>query len=117
MKYSVSMKNNYEFRRLYAKGKNVATPTLVVYCRCSNRDFNQIGFTVGTKLGNAVTRNRVRRKLREIYRLNEDKLLKGLDIVVVARVKSRCVDYAQLEKDYLFACGKLGILNASGEGR
>lgn len=117
MKNSVSMKKNHEFRRLYAKGKNCATATLVVYYRRVNRNYNQLGFTVGTKVGNAVTRNKVRRRLREIYRLNEDKLFVGLDIVVVARVKSRYVDYSQLEKDFLFACGKLGILAESGEGR
>lgn len=105
------MKKNHEFRRLYDKGKSFATPVLVVYYRKTNRSYNQIGFTVGTKIGSAVCRNRVRRQLREIYRLNEDRLAKGLDMVVVARVKSRYVSYAELNKTYLFACSRLGILS------
>lgn len=104
------MKKNHEFRRLYAKGKSVATPALVVYFRKTNRDYNQLGITVSTKVGNAVTRNRVRRRLREIYRLNEERLPKGLDIVVVARQKSPYVSYAELEKAYLYACSRLEIL-------
>ncbi|MEL7603765.1 MAG: ribonuclease P protein component, partial [Bacillota bacterium] len=96
MQFSVSMKKNHEFRRLYAKGKSAATPSLVVYFRRTNRDYNQLGITVSTKIGNAVCRNRVRRRLREIYRLNEARLPRGLDMVLVARQKSPFVSYAEL---------------------
>lgn len=111
MEFSVSLKKNHEFRRLYAKGKSVATPVLVVYFRRTNRPINQLGLTVSTKVGNAVCRNRVRRRLKEIYRLNEARLQKGLDMVVVARVKSQYVTYAELESAYLSACTRLGILS------
>lgn len=113
MQFSVSMKKNHEFRRLYAKGKSAATPSLVVYFRRTNRDYNQLGITVSTKIGNAVCRNRVRRRLREIYRLNEARLPKGLDMVLVARQKSPFVSYAELERSYLSACVRLGILTDS----
>lgn len=110
MEFSTSIKKNYEFRRLYDKGKSAATPVLVVYYRKTNRDLNQIGFTVSKKIGNAVCRNQVRRRLREIYRLHESELRRGMDIVVVARVKSRYVGYAELEKAFLSACSRLGML-------
>ena len=42
---------------------------------------NRVGITVGKKLGKAVTRNRVRRRLREIYRLHESQFLPGYDLV------------------------------------
>lgn len=109
------MKKNHEFRRVYAKGNNVATATLAVYCSRARRNYNLLGFTVSTKVGNAVKRNKVRRRLREIYRLNEHKLVGGLDIVIVARVKSRYVDYWHLERDFLLACAKLGILAEAAE--
>jgi len=111
LEYTVSIKKNHEFRRLYDKGKSAATPCVVVYFRRTNRDYNQLGITVSTKIGNAVCRNRVRRRLREIYRLNEKRLPRGLDIVVVARAKSPYASYAELEKAYLFACSRLGILS------
>ncbi len=110
MKFSVSMKKNHEFRRLYTKGKSASTPSLVIYFRKTNRDYNQLGITVSTKVGKAVTRNLVRRRLREIYRLNEERLIKGIDMVIVARQKSPYVSYAELEKAYLYACSRLGIL-------
>ena len=88
MKHTVSLKENRIFRRLYAKGKSAVAPTMVLYCRKNGRRESRLGLTTGTKLGHAVVRNRVRRRLREIYRLQEDKLLPGYDIVVVARVRA-----------------------------
>ena len=64
MEHTETIKKNYEFRRLYAKGKSAVTPTLVVYTRRIKTDGNRVGFTVTTRLGHAVTRNRVRRRLR-----------------------------------------------------
>lgn len=114
MKFSVSLKKNYEFRRLYSKGKSAVTPHLVVYFRKYRKDGNRIGISVSGKVGGAVVRNRVRRRLREVYRLNEDKLCEGCDIIIVARVRSVQAEYSQLDKAFLDACLKLGILKGSG---
>ena len=110
LRFTDSMKKNYEFQRLYSKGKSAVTPFLVVYGRQTRRDRSHVGFTVSTKLGKAVVRNRVRRRLREIYRLNEGALRPGADIVVVARARAVTAPYAQLERAFLSACGKLGLL-------
>ena len=71
MKRTMTVKENYEFRRIYAKGRSGVSPYLVVYVRPNRRGRNRIGVTVSTKLGHAVVRNRVRRRLREIFRLNQ----------------------------------------------
>lgn len=110
MKYTVSLKENRVFRRLYAKGQSAVGPALVLYCRKNGRRENRLGLTVGTKLGHAVVRNRVRRRLREIYRINEDKLLPGYDIVVVARVRAVHSRYHELERQFLRQASKLGLL-------
>ena len=110
MQYTVSLKLNHEFRRLYAKGRSAVSPTLVIYMRRTKRSVNRVGFTVTVKIGKAVVRNRVRRRLREIYRLNETKLLRGIDMIVVARGRSTSATYWELERDYLCCCKKLGLL-------
>ena len=110
MKFTNTLKRNYEFHRLYSKGHSAATPFLVVYARRTKRQTNRIGFTVSTKLGKAVVRNRIRRRLREIYRLNEDRIPRGTELVVVARARAVNATYPQLEKAFLSACGKLGLL-------
>ena len=110
MKFTETLKKNYEFHRLYSKGKSRITPFLVVYARQTRRPGKRVGFTVSTKLGKAVKRNRVRRRLREIYRLNEERILPGTELVVVARGRAMTATYRQLESAFLSACGKLGIL-------
>ena len=110
MKYTVSLKENRVFRRLYARGRSAVGPAMVLYCRKNGREENRLGFTVGTKLGGAVVRNRVRRRLREIYRLHEAQLRPGWDIVAVARTRAAEADYRELEAEFLRAAGKLGLL-------
>ena len=113
--FSVSLKNNYEFRRLYNKGQSAALPTLVVYARKNRRAQNRVGYTVSVKLGHAVVRNRVRRRLREIYRLHEGELKSGYDIVVVARSRAVEASYRQLEKDFLHCLRKLELIRTEGQ--
>lgn len=114
MKKTVSLKENHLFRRAYNRGKTAADGRLALYVRRNGRKNNRLGFTVSTKLGHAVVRNRVRRRLREIYRLNEDKLNGGLDVVVVARVRAASSDYRQLEKSFLKLADKLDLLKKEG---
>jgi ribonuclease P protein component len=111
MKFSTSLKKNFEFRRLYSKGKSTSSALAAVYCRKNRLSRNRVGITVSTKIGHAVVRNRIRRRFREIYRLNEERFACGYDIVIVARVKSRYVTFSNLQSDLLQMCQKLGIYN------
>ncbi len=101
MKYTVSLKENRQFRRLYAKGKNEVSPYLALYWRKTGGGENRLGITVGGKLGKAVKRNLVRRRLREIYRTNEGRFAPGYDLVVVARVRAAHSSYRELEHSFL----------------
>lgn len=109
MKYSSSLKLNHIFRRLYST-PGQANSYLVLYARPNRSGHNRVGVTVSKKLGKAVVRNRVRRRLREAYRLNELRFAPGWDIVVVAR--SRCVgaDFQKLTDAYLKLAEKAGLL-------
>ncbi len=109
MKVRYTLKKNSDFRRLYAKGKSAVNPYLVLYCRRNREGVNRLGYTVSTKLGHAVVRNRVRRRLREIYRLNSPRLKTGWDIVVVARTRCVGAEYGQMDRAFLQACRKLGL--------
>lgn len=109
MKFSSSLKFNHIFRRLYATS-GYANAYLVLYARKNRIATNRVGVTVSKKLGHAVVRNRVRRRLREVYRLNEERFRPGWDIVVVAR--SRCIkaSFSELTAAYLSLAQKAGIL-------
>lgn len=115
MKKTVSLKENHLFRRAYQKGKTAADGRLALYVRRRGGQGNRLGLTVSTKLGHAVVRNRVRRRLREIYRLHEDQLIGGVDVVVVARVRAAHSRYSQLESSFLRLADKLGLLKKEAE--
>ena len=109
MKFSSSLKLNHIFRRLYHTSGQ-ADGYLVLYARKNRMDSNRVGITVGKKLGKAHIRNRARRRLREVYRLNETLFQSGWDIVVVARHKAIDCDFQELTKGYLALAKKAGIL-------
>ena len=97
---------------------------MVVYCRPNGRTKNggkiggrgeivspnRLGLTVSTKLGNAVRRNRIRRRLREAYRLFETKLSHGFDIVIVARAPAFDTPFSQLQNELAGNCRRLGLI-------
>ena len=66
MKAAVTVKENYEFRRIYRKGKSLVSPQMVLYWQKNRQGQSRLGVTVSTKLGHAVVRNRVRRRFREL---------------------------------------------------
>ncbi len=73
------------FQRLYSKGTSCSDKNIVIYYLPNRLPFNRLGITVSKKTGCAVLRNRIKRLIRESYRLNETKIKSGYDIVVVAR--------------------------------
>ena len=109
MKYSASLKLNHIFRRLYHTS-GFGDGLLVLYTRKNRTGENRVGITVSKKLGKAHVRNRPRRRLREVYRLNEAKFRPGWDIVVVARTKAVDAPFSQLTGSYLALAKKAGIL-------
>ena len=115
MKFSSSLKLNHIFRRLY-HSSGQADSYLVLYARKNRSDCNRVGITVSKKLGHAVVRNRVRRRLKEVYRLNEERFSPGWDIVVVARSRAVDAPFSALTRSYLTLAQKAGIL-APEDGR
>ena len=110
MKHTYRIKENYEFRRLYRRGTSAASPFLVVYAMKNRRQFNRIGLTVSPKLGGAVVRNRIKRLLREAYRLHENEIITGYDFVLVARSRMAAATCAQAEKQLLRVLKQLKLL-------
>ncbi len=109
MKYSHSLKLNHIFQRLY-RTQGQSNGLLALYARKNRTGTNRVGITVSKKLGHAVVRNRIRRRVREVYRLNEEKFRPGWDIVVVVRSRAIDADFGKLTAAYLHLADKAGIL-------
>lgn len=98
-----------EFQRVYHSGKSVANRYMVLYAVKSGRAVGCVGFAAGKKLGNAVARNRVKRLLRECYRLNQHYLKDGYNLLLVGRLAAVPEKYETLEKAFRNLARKAGI--------
>ena len=109
MLHTVSLKENHVFRRLYHRGATAGNRLLVVYCLRNGTGHSRLGLTVSAKLGHAVVRNRVRRRIREIFRLSQGKMKQGYDCIVVARTRAAHADYWELKRAFEKTCKKLDL--------
>ena len=110
MRQTISIKAPHLFRRAYSKGKSAATPTLVLYARPNGLNKNRLGLTVGAKVGKAHVRNRIRRRVRESYRLRESGLKTGYDLVIVARSASADARFRELDRHLASLLKRLELL-------
>ena len=106
MIFSESLKKNKDFQVVYKKGKSYANKYLVMYVLENNLGTNRVGISVSKKVGNSVIRHRLTRLIREVYRLQESRFQRGLDIVVVCRASANGKSYMDLESA-LIHLGKL----------
>lgn len=95
---TVTLKKNFEFKRVYKYGRSIVNRYIVVYYMKNKKNYNRIGITVSKKVGNSVTRNRVRRLIKESLLQIEENLVNGYDIVIIARVMSNGVSYDTIKK-------------------
>ena len=100
-----------EYALVYSKGISWASKTIVLKATPNNLSLSRCGFSVGKKVGKAVNRNRVKRRLREIYRLSS--LQPGWDIVLIARPASAETNYAELKIALTGLFTRARILEAS----
>ena len=112
MKQFISLKNSLEFGNVYKRGKSYANKYLVMYIVDNNLGVNRLGISVSKKVGNSVVRHRITRLIREAYRLQQNNLVVGKDIVVVARVNSKGHDYWDIESAFLHLAKLHRILNS-----
>ena len=97
MKITQSLKKNKDFQQVYKRGETFANKYLVMIVLENGLQENRLGISVSKKVGNSVQRHRITRLVRENYRSLEENFLRGLDIVVVARVNSKGIGYKEVE--------------------
>ncbi|WP_182696634.1 ribonuclease P protein component [Staphylococcus saprophyticus] len=91
------IKKNSDFQFIYKKGKSVANRQFVIYTE-PNKALNhfRLGISVSKKLGNAVVRNRIKRAIRENFKIHKEDIL-PMDIIVIARQPAKDMDTLQIQ--------------------
>ena len=110
MKYSISLQKNSDFQFIYDYGISYANRYLVMFIKQNELEINRVGVSVSKKVGNSVIRHRVKRLIKESYRLHEEMFNSGLDIVVVARASAKGKNYEAIESALLHVSNLHGIL-------
>lgn len=111
MKKAFRIKDNKQFQEVFKEGKSFANRQLVIYFleKPEQKHF-RIGLSVGTKIGNAVTRNRIKRYLRESFRSLETQILPTLDIVIIARQPTKNMSYHEMRKSLIHLLSRKHLL-------
>ncbi len=111
------MRRNQRFQEIRSKGKSQGSDLLVLCALPNGLPHSRFGFSVSARIGGAVERNRVKRRLREIMRLRAAVIKPGWDIVLIARRPIRNARYADLDATCARLLGRAHLLLEEGAGR
>lgn len=111
MKKEYRIKNNKEFQNVFQRGKSFANRQLVIYyLEVPEQEHFRVGLSVGTKIGNAVTRNRIKRYLRESFNSLQERINPNLDIVIIARQPTKDMNYHDIRRSLIHLLSRKNLL-------
>ena len=94
------LRRRAEFLKVQEQGQKINADCLLALVLPNASGHARIGLTVSNKVGNSVIRNKIRRRLRELYRKRQPSLPRGLDLVVIARNSAAQADFAGLSRAF-----------------
>ena len=101
MRKSFRVKKEKDFNAIFKEGESVANRRFVIYRLANSQEHFRVGLSVSKKLGNAVMRNQIKRRIRHILIDHRNELVDNIDFIVIARKGVENLDYAELEKTLL----------------
>lgn len=112
MKNTETLKKNYEFKNVFTKGKYYSGKFIEIFYIKNNKKINNIGIAISSKITNAVGRNKIKRLIRENYRLIEEKIDLGYNIVFLWKKKQDITNanFQNIKNDMNNIFIKTGIL-------
>ena len=110
MKKFESLKKNRDFGEVYQKGRSYGNRLLVMIVLDKGQDHpGRVGISVSKKVGNSVVRHRLKRQIREYFRLHMKDWKDGYDYVIIARKDAKDKDYQQIEKSLRYLGNRLQV--------
>ncbi|MDC3417729.1 ribonuclease P protein component [Aquibacillus salsiterrae] len=111
MKKDHRLKKNEEFQIVFKNGKSFANRQLVLYyLNKSDQAHFRVGLSVSKKVGNAVTRNQIKRYLRQAFLELDEKIIDQYDLIVIARNPTNKMDFHQMKYSLVHLLSKTNLL-------
>lgn len=101
MLHTIRLKRSDDFKNVFENGRYLSNEYFVVYYFKNGLNYNRVGFSSSKRIGKKVRRNRAKRLLKEVYRINEENIKKGYDIVLIARDGIFDVDFYKLQETFI----------------
>ncbi|AFQ46462.1 ribonuclease P protein component [Desulfosporosinus meridiei] len=96
------------FKAIFEIGKNYSAKNVAIYVLF--KEPNRFGFIASKKVGNAVQRNRAKRLMREVIRLNLPEIRKDIQIICIARARIKGVSYSEVESNIMYILKRANTL-------
>ncbi|MHC6181545.1 ribonuclease P protein component [Clostridium sp. JNZ X4-2] len=105
------IKKNAEFRVVYKRGRSFSNNLLVLYIYRNKKNINRLGISISKRVGKSVERNRIKRLIKEICRLDVKDIKIGYDLVFIARNLSNGKNYIEIGNSIKNLIKKAGLYN------
>jgi len=106
---SLRIRSRSDYLRVQHSGQRARGRYLIVLAMENGLSYARFGITVSRKTGNAVTRNRIKRRIKEFQRLNQEIILPGKDVVIIATRAAAEANFRPMEAEYLELARKAGL--------
>jgi ribonuclease P protein component len=112
MKKAYRLKKNEEFQLVFNRGKSFANRQLVLYfLKKQDQEHFRIGLSVSKKIGKAVTRNQIKRYIKQAFLELEENILNEYDLIIIARKPTKDMDFFQIKKSLQHVLYKTELLS------
>ena len=113
MRRKYRLRANADFQQIRRTGRTLIHPILVISVLPNGLDHSRFGFSIGRRIGKAVVRNRIKRRMRESVRLRIEKgeIAVGWDVVLVARHPVRDASFHQVDETIGLMLRRAGLLS------